>query len=60
MLFSGIAVTALVVAAWRAGTVVLNGEVRWKKIKELITTAMVATSKATTSAILGERGALTG
>jgi hypothetical protein len=39
MLFSGIAARAVVVAASGAGAVVLSGEARWKRIKELITRA---------------------
>src|SRR5947208_5770959 len=40
--------------------IAVDGDARWKKIKELITRAIVDTSKVTISAILGQRGALIG
>src|SRR5207247_1780856 len=60
MLFSGIAARALVASAPGAGALVVGCEARWKRTKELITRATADTTKVTTSAILGERGALTG
>ena len=60
MLFSGIAAGKLVPVVPGETDVIRGVDVRWEKIKKLTTKAIVDTSKATISANLGERGALTG
>ena len=60
MLFSGMGVSALLAVGPGAADVTGVSDVRWKKIKELTTRAIVDASKATISTNLGERGALIG
>ena len=55
MLFWGIAVGWLVFVASGCVDLVGDSDVRWKKIKELITTATADTSKVAISATLGQR-----
>ncbi len=59
MLFSGIGTGTLLVGS-AALDVIFRGDVRWKNINELITRAIVNTSKATVSATLDHAGALIG
>ena len=60
MLFSGIAASSLVTGPAGAGALVIDGDARLKKIKELTTRAIVDTNNAPISANLGPRGALIG
>ena len=60
MLFSGIAAAKLVVFVSGRTDMAGGGAVRWEKINELITRATAETSKATMSAILGQRGEVIG
>src|SRR4029434_2168897 len=60
MLFSGIAANSLVTGLPGAGALVIDGDARLKKIKELTTRAIVDTSNAPISVNLGPRGALIG
>src|SRR4029453_1137665 len=56
MLFSGIAASSLVTGPAGAGALVIDGDARLKKIKELTTRAIVDTSKAPISTNLGHVG----
>jgi hypothetical protein len=60
MPFSGTGAAALPAVGPGMAGAVGGAEVRWKKIKELITRAMADTPTTAKSASLGERGALIG
>src|SRR6266404_2686807 len=60
MLFSGIKTVPLLAVPSGGVDGVILGDTRWKKVKELITIARAATTKASTSRDLGSRGRLTG
>src|SRR5258707_4489243 len=56
MLFSGIKTVPLLAVPSGGVDGVILGDTRWKKVKELITIARVATTKVSTSRDLGRRG----
>src|SRR5204862_2216808 len=60
MLFSGIKTATLPAVPTGGVDEVILSDTRWKKVKELITTARAATTKVSTSRDLGRRGRLTG
>src|SRR6266498_1830259 len=60
MLFSGIKTAPLLAVSSGGVDRVILSDTRWKKVKELITIARAATTKASTSRDLGRRGRLTG
>src|SRR6266550_2387945 len=60
MLFSGIETAPLLAVSSGGVDRVILSDTCWKKVKELITIARAATTKAITSRALGHRGRLTG
>src|SRR5216110_2172891 len=60
ILFSGIKTAPLLAVSSGEVDGVILSDTRWKKVKELITIARAATTKASTNRDLGRRGRLTG
>src|SRR5438874_6982091 len=60
MLYTGIKTETLHTVTSLGVYEVIHSDTRWKKVKELITIARAATTKASTSRDLGRQGRLTG